>query len=158
MTKRDVAIWFCKVVALVGMMSAALSVVRTLISWQYFGVPSLFWPVLPFGLYLFVWFLARGIGTEIAAEGEHGEPMVSGVELGSLTLRCVGFWLFLSGSISFGPSVLSWVYEHFFSSRSSPNPIANNILLGNISVGLLQSGFGFLLAFLPRIRAFFRAA
>lgn len=150
MTKRDVAIWFCKVVALSEMISAAFHSLSGLVGWKFFGADNLFRGILALGFYGFVWLFTRGIGTEIAAEGEHGEPITSSAELGVLLLRCAGFSLFLTGTIGFTVLALPLAYI-YFSSQGMP-PYVSNFWSAIIS-SFLQATLGFFLAFGPRLRA-----
>ncbi len=156
MTKRDVCIWFCKVTALVEIARAVFGLASLLFTWRLFGVAGLLRPALLLGLYLFVWFFSRGIGTELAAEGDYGPPIASSRELNSLFLRCAGLWLFLGGSLTFGPTVLALGYEYFFSTRV-PSSSSNQFMMIQMAHGFLQSVIGFFLAFTPRIRAFLRS-
>ena len=153
MTKRDVAVWFCKVVALGGMISAAFYLLGGVIGWRWGGGGNLLWPALNFAVHLFTWLFARGIGTEIAAEGEHGELMTSSADLGALLLRCVGLSLFLYGALLFGSLIFSLAFQ-YFSTRAVPSDL--RFMWPNLINGFLQATIGFFLAFGPRLRAAMR--
>jgi len=153
MTKRDVAVWFCKVVALVGMISSGANLLGNLVGINYLGARGLMFFLPNFGLHLFVWLIAEGIGTELAAEGEHGTPIVSGAELRGLLLRCVGLWLFLSASVSLSITLFSWAYEYFTSAASFRTTYLS-YLAYQLTSNFTQSIGGFCLAFAPRIRIF----
>lgn len=152
MTKRDVCIWFCKVVALVGIIGAAMNMFSGLIGWRVFGGATNFvYPLPALALYGFVWLFSKGIGTELAAEGEYGSPLTTSAGLGSLLLRCGGLWLFLSASLSFGVMALGWAYEYFVSKPATPSYY--RYMMPHMIGGFVQSVIGFLLAFTPRFRA-----
>ncbi|PQV63445.1 hypothetical protein B1R32_1116 [Abditibacterium utsteinense] len=135
------------------MIQAVFNALSGLGRFMGFGIPigaSLFWTIPSLGFYVFAWLFASGIGTELAAEAEHGPLISSGANLGTLLLRCVGLWLFFAASLSFGLSLLTWRYQQFFSNSSTSY---TQYIMPNIISGFLQSTLGFALAFAPRIRA-----
>ncbi|HEX9998010.1 MAG TPA: hypothetical protein VGB45_12780 [Abditibacterium sp.] len=150
MTKRDVTIWFCKVVALVGISISAINFLSDFFGFGIVGGHSIR-HLMSAGFYLFLWLFSAGIGTELAAEGEHGAPIVSGAELKPLLLRCVGLWLLISGSVWFGYSLFSVIFESFFNRTPT---MYMRVMMPNLISGFVQSLLGFLLAFTPRIRTF----
>ncbi|MBW3637709.1 MAG: hypothetical protein KY445_14785 [Armatimonadetes bacterium] len=154
MTKRDVAVWFCKVVALVGVLNGAFDLLHGLIQWKVNGTGYFLWSVPSIGFYAFVWLFARGIGAEVAAEGEHGEPITSSAELSILLLRCVGLGLFLSGALIFGSTCLILAVQYFSSQTISTYL---SFTWPNLTSQLLRATLGFLLAFGPRLRAALRS-
>jgi hypothetical protein len=157
MTKRDVAVWFCKVSAVMGMATGAFNLIITLIRLSGTigsgsfgvngGVPHLL-------LYLFVGLFARGIGTELAAEGDHGEPITSANGLNQLALRCVGLHLFLLGVLATANFTLFVACYYFLPSRFALGAGGYlSLLLPGTIAGVVQATCGFILAFGPRIRA-----
>lgn len=156
MTKRDVAVWFCKVVAIYGSLNAIFNLIGNL--GTYWSSNTLPWQILVYPLsslvlYPFVYLFAEGIGTELAAEGENGVPMTSSADLRPLLLRCVGFGLLLGSSLALAFSALN-VGSYYFSG-SSPraiNPFISRFAF-QCAAQLLASAIGFALAFGPRIRA-----
>lgn len=160
MTKRDVAVWFCKVVALVGIGNAVFNILSGIIGlsgitgWNYSGTAALLWPVPALAFYGFVYLFARGIGTEIAAEGEHSEPITSSAELGVLLLRCVGLSLFLFTAMIFVSTFFSMAIQ-YFSTRTTPS-YARFMMPERVSQ-FVECAIGFLLAFGPRLRAAMRS-
>lgn len=152
MTKRDVAIWFCKVLALMGIVGGTINVLSGLIGLQFVGGGNMVTSLPAIALYIFVWLFASGIGTELAAEGEHGPAMTSGAELGTLLVRCAGLWLFLSAALSVGLGCFVWAYEYFVSRPANSSSL--RFLVPYYLGSFVQSVLGFLLAFTPRIRRF----
>ncbi|RYG65573.1 hypothetical protein EON80_17095 [bacterium] len=162
MTKRDVTIWFCKAIALAGLVSGLFSAL-SLVGF-FFGVGggfSLFTAVPTLLLYIFVWFSASAIGTVIAAEGEYGEPMASTRELSSILLRCGGFLLCLQGVLAVTNALLTLASYMYWNvggmvTNWSAIPRYFPVLLPMAVVGLIQFLLGFILAFGPRLRSVLR--
>jgi hypothetical protein len=155
MTKRDVAVWFCKVIAIAGMANAVANSIGSFGSYLSFrSWVFVFYPLAPLVLYLFVFLLAGSIGTEIAAEGEHGEPITSSAGLRPLLLRCVGLGLLLSSSIGLAMTTFNFGTYYF---TSSPNSFVLSTIMPRLAyqgvAQLVASAIGFILAFGPRIRA-----
>ncbi len=154
MTKRDVAVWFCKVVGLAVVVMTVFDGLSVFIAWKLRGEVEILWLIPNFALYLFLYLFAQGIGTEIAAEGEHGEPITSSADLGILFLRGIGLCLFLGGA-----SVSSSAFLEFASGYFPPltMPSDTSYLWPDVISGSLESTIGFVLAFGPRLRAAMRS-
>ncbi len=164
MTKRDVAVWFCKVWALSGMINIAFSLLSNFVTAIFsprnggfvLGLSNAGFSLPYLILSIFLWLFAVGIGTELAAEGEHGPPIASKADLAPLLLRCLGLTLFIAAAASLSVALLQWGYYYY---SASPGFSATRVMfpsvVSSIVKGVAQSILGFLLAFTPRIRLFF---
>lgn len=162
MTKRDVAVWFCRVWALAGMIGAAFTLIGSLVNWILpiggggrFGFASVPYSLPHLVLSIFLWLFAVGIGTELAAEGEHGPPIASLADLKPLLLRCAGLAILLAATATLSLTLLQIGIFRSTSTIGVPTGFFRYYIVSAIG-SALQASVGFLLAFLPRIRLFFR--
>ncbi len=168
MTKRDITVWFCKVAALLGALQAVFSLVQwgliqLLVNWSMtigFGY-NILRPVLWLGFYLFVWFFAVGIGESILSASEKDEVLTRKTLSATLLLRCVGLWLLLWNALSFSTTLPPYLYEKFFSNAALPAGArlslpSDGFTMASLIANFGGIGLGFLLAFMPKIRAFLR--
>ncbi len=160
MTKRDVAVWFCRVWALAELIGAAFSLTGNLMSWILpigaggrGGFGNFPYSLPHLALAVFLWLFAVGIGTELAAEGEHGLPIASVGDLKPLLLRCVGLAAFLSSTSTLAVTLLQLGIFHFSPSPGLPTGLIRFYVISAIS-SALQATVGFLFAFTPRLRQF----
>lgn len=155
------AIWFCRVWALAGLIGATLTLTGNLVSWilpmgagSRVGFGNFPYSLPRLALSVFLWLFAVGIGTELAAEGEHGPPVASVADLRPLLLRCVGLAIFLSATSTLAFTLLRLGYFHFSPLPGMPTGFLRLYVVRAIG-SALQAIIGFLLAFTPRIRAAF---
>jgi hypothetical protein len=162
MTKQDLAVWFCKALAFAGLIATFFDLVSRLPGSMlepnriFFLTQAI---AIPY--YFFVWLFAVGIGTELAAEGEHGEPIQSVKELNSMLWRCIGFMLLLIAAHYLVRLVFNVALEYVMNPFTKSGRIGgfNNylsLMLPYTVALLVEAILGFTLAFGPRIRAALR--
>jgi hypothetical protein len=148
--------------AVMGMANGIFSLISVVV--QFYGATNYVGVLSRSGLtslllYFFVGLFAHGIGTELAAEENHGAPITSISGLNQLILRCAGFHIFMSGALITCNAIIYIVY-YYYTSSSSISLGTNGyraLLMPGIIAGMVQATIGFILAFSPRIRAMLRS-
>jgi hypothetical protein len=150
MTKFDITTWFCKVVALAGMGSGALSLLGILLSIFSVTTPG---PVSPskflgsglsIATYFFLWPFAEVIGRLLTGENrKYGTPAAR-PDLVGLSIQCIGLSLLLHGFIATAYTGLTLCFFQF-------SDLDTLKMLPVLYIGALESILGFVLALAPRV-------